>query len=264
MSLTTDAFERIRNAIISGRLDFGEPLSETQIANALGMSKAPVRAALIELKDKGLVNIVPQAGTYVFSPSAEDVRTLSHFRLLLEREAMHEAMKLRPAVLLARLDEAVATMKRAVSAKNWEMYTAADTAYHLAILQESGNPHLLKAYQLADGAHEAMRVRLQKGAGIRDRSFAEHVSMAKLLRIGKITDALKILRAHILHINESLHTLPATPDKVSRKEYSSLRNYVEIFSRSQSGNGQGGGEETLRPMVSAKSRDSQSPARAKH
>jgi DNA-binding GntR family transcriptional regulator len=48
VSLTRDAFERIREAIVSGALEFGEPLSETQIAKALGMSKAPVRAAFME------------------------------------------------------------------------------------------------------------------------------------------------------------------------------------------------------------------------
>src|SRR5882724_2963792 len=122
MSMTTEAFERIRDAIVSGGLEFGEPLSETQIAKALGMSKAPVRAAFIELKDKGLVTIVPQSGTYVFSPTAEDVRTLSHFRALLENEALREAMKHRADVLLVRLDDAIARMKRALAAKNYEAY----------------------------------------------------------------------------------------------------------------------------------------------
>ncbi len=49
MSLTKVALDRIRDAIVSGALEFGEQLSETQIAKALGMSKAPVRAAVIEL-----------------------------------------------------------------------------------------------------------------------------------------------------------------------------------------------------------------------
>jgi len=93
MSLTREAFERIRDAIVSGGLEFGEPLSETQIAKALGMTKAPVRAAFMELRDKGLVTIIPQSGTYVLSPSAEDVRPLSHFRAVLENEAVREAIR---------------------------------------------------------------------------------------------------------------------------------------------------------------------------
>src|SRR5437868_2432631 len=112
MSMTSDAFDRIRDAIVSGGLEFGEPLSETQIAKALGMSKAPVRAAFIELRDKGLVTVVPQSGTYVFSPTADDVRTMSEFRAVLENQALREAIKLRRAAVLTRLDDAIADMRK--------------------------------------------------------------------------------------------------------------------------------------------------------
>ena len=158
MSLTRSAFERIRDAIVSGRLEFGEHFSETQIAKALGMSKAPVRAAFMELRDKGLVTIVPQSGTYVFSPTEEDVRTLSHFRGLLENEAVREAIKRNPASLLAKLDEAIFRMKRAMAAQDWEMYRKADSFYHLAFLEECDNRYLLNAYHLAaDCARGAAR-----------------------------------------------------------------------------------------------------------
>ena len=59
LSLTQEACERLRDAIVSGRFEFGERLSEEQIARALGMSKAPVRAAFMDLRDMGLVTIVP-------------------------------------------------------------------------------------------------------------------------------------------------------------------------------------------------------------
>ena len=47
------------------------------------MSKAPVRAAFTDLRDMGLVSIVPQAGTYVFTPTRKDVEEMSHFRAML-------------------------------------------------------------------------------------------------------------------------------------------------------------------------------------
>ena len=59
------------NAIVTGKFEFGERLSEEQIARALGMSKAPVRAAFTDLRDMGLVSIVPQAGTYVIHANAQ-------------------------------------------------------------------------------------------------------------------------------------------------------------------------------------------------
>jgi DNA-binding GntR family transcriptional regulator len=211
MSLTEKAYQRIRGAIVQGDLAFGEQLSETQIGKVLGMSKAPVRAAFIRLKDKGLVNIVPQSGTYVFSPTAKDVRGLSHLRAVLENEALHEAMKDRPARLLQRLDAAVASMKRAIAAKDWPAYGSADNDYHRAIIEESGNPYLVNAYYLGAAALEALRVRLQAG-GLRERSIGEHIEMAKLLRTRQIEKAARLLRLHILVINDSLNVLPLQPD----------------------------------------------------
>jgi DNA-binding GntR family transcriptional regulator len=210
MSLTEKAYQRIRGAIVQGDLAFGEQLSETQIGKLLGMSKAPVRAAFMRLKDNGLVKIVPQSGTYVFSPSAEDVRGLSQLRAVLENEALHEAMKHRPAQLLQRLDAALVAMKTAIAAKDWTAYGNADNAYHRAIIEESGNPYLVHAYYLGAAALEALRVRLQAG-GLRERSIGEHIEMAKLLRARQVEKAAKLLRLHILVINDSLDVLPLQP-----------------------------------------------------
>lgn len=230
MSLTREAFERIHDAIVSGNLEFGEPLSETQIAKALGMSKAPVRAAFIELRDMGLVTIVPQSGTYVFSPTAEDVRTLSHFRALLENEAVREASRRNGERMLAKLEAATLRMKHAVAAQDWEIYRQADSAFHLAFLEESDNRYLAKAYHLGAPALEALRVRLQRGQNnFRERSFNEHLHIVRLLRAGEVDQACDLLRTHILIINDSLHTFPLNPQKGSRKDQPLSRNYTEIF-----------------------------------
>jgi DNA-binding GntR family transcriptional regulator len=226
MSLTRDAFERIRHAIVSGALEFGEQLSETQIAKALGMSKAPVRAAFIELREQGLVSIVPQSGTYVFSPTPEDVHTLSHFRALLENEAVHQAMQRDPAQLLAKLGEAITHMTRAREAMDWDIYRKADSSYHMAFIEGSGNRYLLSAYALGAPALEALRVRLQRGQNnFRERSFYEHIEMAELLQLGKVDEACTILRQHILIINDSLHTFPLNPERGSRRGQTSARNH---------------------------------------
>ena len=232
MSMTTEAFERIRDAIVSGGLEFGEPLSETQIANALGMSKAPVRAAFIELRDKGLVTIVPQSGTYVFSPTADDVRTMSEFRALLENQAVTEAYSNRREVMLGRLEDAIGAMRKAITAKNWEDYRKADSSFHLAFMEECENRYLLKAYHLTSTALEALRVRLQRGVGnFREQSFREHCDIVDFLRAGKPDAAKKLLRQHILIINESLHTLPLNTGKGSRKDKADDRDYAAVFGK---------------------------------
>ena len=232
MSMTREAFERIRDAIVSGGLELGEHLSESAIARALGMSKAPVRAAFIELRDKGLVTVVPQSGTYVFSPSAEDVRTMSEFSSLLEDQALREAYRLRPTVMFERLDRAVAAMREALPASDWDGYRTADNAYHMAFLEECGNPYLLRAYNLTSSTLEALRVRLQGGAGnFRERSFLEHLRMVELLRAGRIDEAAGVLREHILIINSWMTDRRFRSVKGTRKQKGEDRDYAAIFAR---------------------------------
>jgi DNA-binding GntR family transcriptional regulator len=255
VSLTRDAFERIREAIVAGALEFGEPLSETQIAKALGMSKAPVRAAFMELRDKGMVNIIPQSGTYVFSPTAEDVRMLSSFRALLEDEAVRVANKRNRARLWDRLDDAVARMRRAMGTKDWDAYRKADSGFHHALLEESENRYLLNAYHLVAPALDALRVRLQSGRNnFPERSFKEHIDIVKLLSAGEVDDACAILRTHIMIINDSLHRFPLNPQKGSRKDKLANRNYAELFSRNDGAVGRTGEKIDLPSRSSSRGR----------
>lgn len=230
MSMTRDAFTRIRDAIVSGGLELGEHLSEAAIANALRMSKAPVRAAFIELRDKGLVSVVPQSGTYVFTPTPEDVRTMSEFRALLEDQALREAYRLRRDAMFSRLIAAVDIMREAIPKRDWDGYRAADNAYHMAFLEECGNPYILQAYNLTASALEALRVRLQGGAGnFRERSFREHLEMLELLQAGKLDETAAVLRNHILIINAWMAGQRFSADRGTRKLKGEDRDYTAIF-----------------------------------
>lgn len=230
MSMTRQAFDRIRDAIVSGGLELGEHLSEAAIANALGMSKAPVRAAFIELRDKGLVSVVPQSGTYVFSPLPDEVRAMSEFRALLEEQALREAYRLRPDVMFRRLIAAVAGMRRAIPARDWDGYRKADNEYHMAFLEECGNPYILHAHDLTASTLEALRVRLQGGAGnFRERSFREHLEMLELLQAGELDEAASVLRDHILIINQWMSGRRFSADRGTRKLKGEDRDYTSIF-----------------------------------
>src|SRR4029078_266097 len=86
-SLTEIALQQVRAAIIEGTLPLGSPISEAQLAAALGISKTPVREALAQLRMEGLVTIVPQSGTYVFTLSATEVVEICELRQTLDTRA---------------------------------------------------------------------------------------------------------------------------------------------------------------------------------
>lgn len=230
-SLTREAVERIRHAIVTGGLELGEHLSETLIAKALGMSKAPVRAAFIELREEGLVTVVPQSGTYVFSPGPGDVRQMSAFRALLEERALRDAFARDSGHVIEGFERLVEIMRQAIAQADWDAYRRADTEFHLVFLKSCDNPFIAKAHNLTASALEALRVRFQGGDGsFRARSFGEHVEMLELLRLGALDAACDVLRKHILLINEWVNTSPLQPGRMTRKEKAEGRDYRTIFS----------------------------------
>ncbi len=112
-------YERLRDDIASGLLRPGEQLVEARLATDLGVSKTPVREALIRLQRDGLVEIEPYSGARVLEPSPGDVREILELRELLECHIARQLASTRPADVLAAL-EATITRGRAALARGDE------------------------------------------------------------------------------------------------------------------------------------------------
>ncbi len=78
------ATEVIRQAILDGRLEPGRRLKEEELARELGISRTPVREALLMLQAEGLVDATPNRGAIVRSHDADDLRDLYQLRAVLE------------------------------------------------------------------------------------------------------------------------------------------------------------------------------------
>jgi DNA-binding GntR family transcriptional regulator len=85
------ATELIREAIVDGRLAPGQRLKEEELARELGISRTPVREALLMLQAEGLVEAVPNRGAVVCSHDAEDLEDMYQLRALLEGHAARRA-----------------------------------------------------------------------------------------------------------------------------------------------------------------------------
>ena len=82
----------LRNAILQGRFQAGQPLRQDQIAAELGVSKVPVREALVQLKGEGLVTFLPNRGAVVTELSATEVDEIYSMRIALETKALERAI----------------------------------------------------------------------------------------------------------------------------------------------------------------------------
>ena len=96
-SARDQVYVALREGIVSAELEPGRRLSENELAEALGVSRTPVREALVRLRDERLVAIVPQLGTFVTLISTDAVADAAFVREALECSAIRLATERRPS-----------------------------------------------------------------------------------------------------------------------------------------------------------------------
>lgn len=188
----------IREAIMDGRLALGEALSEARLAQAFGVSRAPVRAALTQLQVEGVIDVRPQAGSFVFTPTDADVIAMAEFRTVLETTALRLCFARQRAAALDGMRTAADAMERARAADDRLAVARADTAFHWAIIGHCDNDYLIDSYRLVSGRVGALRTHnLIAADTVRKGSLAEHRSLIAAFARGDLARAVAILTEHI-------------------------------------------------------------------
>jgi len=197
-SLSQRVMQRLRQAIIDGEFAMGAAISEEMAANSFGVSRTPVREAMGQLQAQGLVVIRPQIGSFVFTPSADDITTLCTFRITLEPRAAELAFRHDRGAAIAAMNDAIAAMEPAVTARDNIAYGRADAAFHKALFTHCGNRYLLESYQLASSRVAALRTNLTSPIDVRTRtSFDEHRKLLDLFTRGDFAAFERLMTTHI-------------------------------------------------------------------
>ena len=160
---TEQAYEQIKERILSNALPPGTQILEQQLADDLGMSRTPVREAAMRLATEGLVEVRPRHGVRVLPISASDMREIYDILTALESAAAEAcARRGLSADEIAQLTEAVEDMDRALAADDLEAWAAADEAFHRALTALGGNRRLQALVDtIWDQAHRARMVTLR-------------------------------------------------------------------------------------------------------
>jgi DNA-binding GntR family transcriptional regulator len=149
--LGSKVYERLALAITENQLKPGERLVEDEVAARLGVSKTPVRGALIELERDGLVESRPPRGKYVKSMSARDAEEIYSLRAALEGMACYLAA---PKVTEAQVEELLgicAKMRQHAETGNISMLSKLDRQFHEALCVLSDNRRLVDDWRRMSG-----------------------------------------------------------------------------------------------------------------
>jgi DNA-binding GntR family transcriptional regulator len=196
-SLTAIVLARLRDAIVSGDLKLGEPLSEQQLAAQYGVSKTPIREALAQLKLEGLVRIVPHSKTFVFTLSAAEISELCDFRKALETTALRFAIERDHRGLAEALSLVVERMEVARKRGDTRAYLEEDSQFHDQFFAHCGNRYLWDAYAVFAGKIAALRTHLASKPAHTDLSFQEHCEMTAFVAQNELKKVLQVLDQHI-------------------------------------------------------------------
>ena len=196
-SLRELALEHLREKIVDGTLKMGQILSERSISDELGVSKSPVREALAQLRDEGLVTIEPQKGARVFTLTEHEVTQICDFRLAIETAAFELALQRNQSKLSNDMTQIVKDMGTARENGDETTYLALDTAFHQAIFQCCENDYLSASYNRYVGKIAALRTHLSALPQHTVLSYHEHVGLAKAVQKSNMAEIRRLLADHI-------------------------------------------------------------------
>lgn len=207
MRASEKAYARLREDILTGRLTAGTALSEVDLAEKLGVSRTPLRAALARLALEGLVDTTRGRTGVVSAVSAESITELFELREALETQAARLASRRRDPAVFDELVERFAAAPTLLNEAGVEAYYALVAEFDAALDAALGNA----VYR---GALDGVRLHLARARRIAAddperlvRSAEEHRLICAAIRDG---DAALAASATTVHLKASLTTILAT------------------------------------------------------
>lgn len=191
------AYSTIRRRVLDNVWLPGHQALEQELAVELGMSRTPVREALIRLAKEGLVEVVPRHGMRVLPVSVADMRDIYAVLTALESMAAELVVRRQPSrTELKPLVDASRDMARALKRDDLDGWATADERFHQQLVELSGNRLLIEAVQNCwDRAHRARVVTLRMRPKPTD-STREHLDVLERIRAGDARGAFETHRTH--------------------------------------------------------------------
>jgi DNA-binding GntR family transcriptional regulator len=207
-SNTTIAIDRLRELIFSGQLGAGTDHLESELATRLGMSRTPVREALLRLEAQGLLDVRPRKGVRITPLSPRDMAEV--YDVLTELESLAAANAAARGLTdsdLEPLAKTIADMDEALANENREEWAAADDAFHTELVRLAGNDRVRRVVDMmSDQVRRARLVTLYMRP-TPTKSNDDHREVMDAIRKGDEDRARKVHRQHRIAAKEIIIAL---------------------------------------------------------
>jgi DNA-binding GntR family transcriptional regulator len=197
ISRTDEAYRILKAEIMANRMPPGFQAMETELAAQMGISRTPIREAVIRLSEEGLVEVRRRRGIRVLPISVTDMREIYDLLTLLEADCarrLTEASISKSQIIL--LEDAVNEMEAALSRDALDVWAQADDRFHRLHLDFVANRRLAKIIgQLLDQAHRVRMFTLQLRKKP-TKSTKDHRAMVRALQKGDPENTSRLYTEH--------------------------------------------------------------------
>jgi DNA-binding GntR family transcriptional regulator len=215
-SIIDQVREILQRDIEAGRMKPGERIFEDALAKDLGISKTPLRLALHQLKQDGIIRIASRQGIYVAMPTPTEILELIEMRELLEGLAARRTARKADADLIARMYACFAAFDEGNLAEQQLKFAAADHKFHRILVEACGSRELIKTLETINIRLHMNRFRaaLSRRHDLRP-IHREHMAIIRAIKARDARKAEALIRRHVRNVpwqtvlNEL--TVPAAP-----------------------------------------------------
>jgi DNA-binding GntR family transcriptional regulator len=206
-SLRQKAYEKIKKAIVTLRFEMGKSLNERELSSELKLGRTPIREALQQLANEGLVVIVPRKGAYVSTVSLADFQKMLDTRFMVETYCARRAAGKVSNGDLQRLRELLKGIEPLVAGRDIDGLLTVDRQVHMAIVSCLGNEYIEQiANQLYDRVARLWHLSFKNmdASDLRDR-LASHHQILDALDGGDADASEEAVKRHIDRFVERIH-----------------------------------------------------------
>ncbi|MCA9835945.1 MAG: GntR family transcriptional regulator [Trueperaceae bacterium] len=200
-----EAYDRIKDAIRHAELKPGEPLSETRLSKLLGISRTPVREALQQLVQEGLVETAPGQTVTVASRSIQDVLDVVHIRSLLEPELVRLAAESISKTQIEQLEAIILKLEEAAKNHDLAAWAKVDVRFHEIIKEACPNKLLGQTVvQLKNRVHQVANIDTHTNPERLVACTQEHRDIFNAIKARDGNKARQAMETHIAALTNSL------------------------------------------------------------
>lgn len=204
------AADALRERILNSDYAPGFQLRQESIARELGMSRIPVREALLILEKEGLVRMLPHRGAVVAELTFDEIDELFSMRMLMEPWLLERSVAHLTPEDFAELHRIQDEYSQSLDSNDIASWNGLNKDFHLRLYSHAGSPRMLTLVaNLLIETDIHTRIQLLAIPGDRERAVADHRALLELCESGRHAEAVTALRDHVDHIRQGLLDLAA-------------------------------------------------------